>query len=113
MIEEKQAVTDTDAEKLKFYLKNKRNRDMYLDQIAELTLKSPRLMTLYHQEMGKAHARHYIKEFKKIGLKPGWFVILQGLIIASGSTREEALKSMKKVTPVDKIHWVTLFEFKG
>lgn len=113
VIEEKQAVTDPDAEKLKFYLKNQRNRDMYLDEIAELTLKSPRLMTLYHQEMGKAHTRHYVKEFKKIGLKPGWFAILQGLIVASGLTRDEALKNMKKVTPVDKIQWVTIFQFKG
>jgi len=113
VLEEEQAVADPDAEKLKFYLKNQRNRDMYLDEIAELTLKSPRLMTLYHQEMGKAHTRHYVKEFKKIGLKPGWFAILQGLIVASGLTRDEALKNMKKVTPVDKIQWVTIFQFKG
>ena len=70
-------------------------------------------MDLYHQEMGKVHARHYVKEFRQIGLKPGWFAILQGLIVASGLTKQEAEKNMKKVTPVDKISWVNIFQFKG
>jgi hypothetical protein len=113
MIEEEQAVADPDAETLKFYLKNQRNRDEYTDEIAELTTKSPHLMALYHQEMGKVHTRHYVKEFRNIGLKPGWFAILQGLIVASGLTREEAERNMKKVTPVGKMNWITIFQFKG
>lgn len=86
---------------------------MYGYEISDLVSKSARLMTLYHHEMGKVHTRHYIKEFRKIGLNPGWFAILQGLIVASGLTKEETVTNMKKVTPLDKIDWVTIFQFKG
>jgi hypothetical protein len=84
VVEEEQAVADPDAEKLRFYLKNQRNREIYENEISNLVSKSSRLMTLYHQEMGKVHTRHYAKEFRKIGLKSCWLAILQGLIVASG-----------------------------
>lgn len=113
VVVEEQTVADPDAEKLKFYLKNQRNRTTYEYEISNIVSKSPRLLTIYHQEMGKVHTRHYLKEFRKIGLKPGWFAILQGLIVASGLTKQEAEKNMIKVTPVDKTHWITIFQFKG
>ena len=96
----------SDEETLKFYLKNQRNREMYQDEIWRLTYNNPKLLTAYHQIMGKNHARHYGKEFRKMGLKQGWFAILQGLIVASGVTKEEAAKTAKKLVPPEKLEWI-------
>ncbi len=96
----------SNEEMLKFYLKNQGNREMYRDEIWELTRNNPKMLTAYHQIMGKNHARHYGKEFRKMGLKQGWFAILQGLIVASGVTRDEAEKTAKKLVPPEKMDWI-------
>ena len=58
----------SDEEQLKFYLRNERNREMYWDEVVTLVHKSRSLETLYHQEMGKVHARAYSKQLRDIGL---------------------------------------------
>jgi hypothetical protein len=98
-------------EMLKFYLKNQRNREMYQDDIWRLTHNNPKMLTAYHQIMGKNHARHYGKEFRKMGLKQGWFAILQGLIVASGVTKDEAAKTAKNLVPPEKIEWIYFLHF--
>jgi hypothetical protein len=102
----------SDEEMLKFYLKNERNREEYREEISEITHGSPKMLTVYHQIMGKHHARHYGKEFRKIGVNGGWFAILQGLVVASGATEPEAEKVMKKIVPREKHSWVYWFQFK-
>lgn len=102
----------SDEDLLKFYLKNERNREMYRDEIWKLTSKNSKMMTAYHQIMGRNHARHYGKEFRKMGINGGWFAILQGLIVASGTTEEEAEKATKKIVQPEKRPWVYLFHFK-
>lgn len=103
----------SDEEMLKFYLKNQRNREMYQDEIGDLTHNNPKLLTAYHQIMGKNHARHYGKEFRKMGLNQGWFAILQGLIVASGVTRDEAEKTAKKLVPGGKMDWIYFLRLTG
>jgi hypothetical protein len=102
----------SELEMLKFYLKNERNRQQYQEEIWDLTHNNPQMLTAYHQIMGKNHARHYGKEFRKMDINGGWFAILQGLIVASGVTEEEAEKAMKKIVPTGKRSWVYLFHFK-
>jgi hypothetical protein len=95
---------------LRFYLKTRQNRDRYWEDIWGLIGKKPALRLLYHQEMGKVHARHYKKKFNEIGISKGWFAVLEGMVVASGGTRDEAEQAMKKIVPSEKRAWVYYFQ---
>lgn len=103
----------SDAEQLKFYLRNERNREMYWDEIVGLVHQSRSLETLYHQEMGKVHARAYSKQLRDIGLSGVWFAILEGLTIASGTTRQEVERMVKRIVPGNKLPFVYTFEVRA
>jgi hypothetical protein len=107
----KEAAQD-DVEMLKFYLKNERNREYYWDEIHELARKSPENMTLYHQEMGKVHARRFKKRLREMGFKNTWFAVLQGLIIASGSSKDHLRENLDAVLPPGKAPHVYTFQLK-
>ena len=69
---------------------------------------------LYHQEMGKIHARTYGKRLREMGLSDvAWFGILQGLIISSGKTKEELEKNIKAIIPPEKQEFVYLYQLKS
>ncbi|MBU7030473.1 MAG: hypothetical protein HXS48_26310 [Theionarchaea archaeon] len=102
----------SDEETLRFYLKSERNRDRYWEEIWELIDKNPKLLTLYHREMGKAHARTLRKELRKIGITKGWFAILEGVSIASGVTKGEAEKGVESIVPEEKWKFVYYFQLK-
>jgi hypothetical protein len=103
----------SDAEQLKFYLRNERNRNMYWDEIVELVHQSRSMETLYHQEMGKVHARAYSKQLRDIGLSGVWFAVLEGITIASGATRQEVERVVKRIVPENKQPFVYTFEVKA
>lgn len=103
----------SDEEQLKFYLRNERNREMYWDEIVTLVYQSRSLETLYHQEMGKVHARAYSKRLRDLGLSGIWFAILEGLTIASGTTRNEVERAVKRIVPKNKVPFVYTFEVKA
>ncbi len=91
-------IEQNDAEQLKFYLKGKHNREIYEQEIDELIEKDETLWILYHQEMGKVHARGYRKQLREIGLNDIWFAILEGVIVASGKTKNQLEKVLGVVT---------------
>lgn len=103
----------SDADKLKFYLRSKRNREMYWEKIEELIDRDSNLLTLYHLEMGKIHARTYKKQLREIGLNNVWFAILEGIIIASGPTRDEVEQILQEILPAEKREFVYIFHLKG
>ncbi|GAB6163034.1 hypothetical protein JCM12298_21940 [Desulfothermus naphthae] len=105
-------VEQNDVEKLRFYLKSQHNRDMYREEIKTLINKSPDLLILYHQEMGKIHARTYGKRLREIGLKKGWFAILEGITIASGETKDEVEKVLDRLLPPEKQKFVYIFQLR-
>ncbi|MGQ9625241.1 MAG: hypothetical protein ACUVXA_19265 [Candidatus Jordarchaeum sp.] len=105
--EEKQS----DADKLKFYLKSESNRERYWEEIDEL-IKDPNLLTLYHQEMGKIHAKTLGKRLREVGLTQGWFATLEGEIVASGTTREEVERIANDIVPAEKRNFVYIFQLK-
>ena len=102
----------SDEELLKFYLKSKQNREQYWEDIQGLFRKKPALRLLYHQEMGKIHARHYRKGFLAIGITQGWFALLEGLVVASGLSRDEAEQAAKKIVPSEKRAYVFYFRLE-
>lgn len=101
-----------DEEKLRFYLKNKRNRDRYHQEIEDLINKNEKLFTLYHQEMGKIHAREYGKHLRKMGIKEGWFAILEGTIIASGPTHQKARQAVHNLLPKERQKHVYFYHLR-
>ncbi len=105
-------VEQNDAANLRFYLRSKRNREMYWEEIEELIDKDPDLLTLYHQEMGKIHARTYGKRLREIGLTNAWFAILEGMTIASGATKDEVERILQYILPTGKRKFVYIFRLK-
>ncbi|MEA2055204.1 MAG: hypothetical protein U9O96_08925 [Candidatus Thermoplasmatota archaeon] len=103
----------SDADKLKFYLRSERNRERYWEEIDELINKDSSLLILYHQEMGKIHARTYGRRLREIGLTDAWFAILEGITIASGPTKREVEQIVQRIIPIEKRKFVYLFQLKG
>ncbi|MBW2069143.1 MAG: hypothetical protein JRI31_09790 [Deltaproteobacteria bacterium] len=109
---EQEKVEQSDADKLRFYLRSRRNREMYREEIGALIDRNPDLLTLYHQEMGKVHARTYGKRLREIGLRKGWFAILKGIIIASGTTKDEVEKILQRLVPPEEQKFVYIFQLR-
>jgi hypothetical protein len=103
----------TDEGKLKYYLKNERNREYYWDEIQDLIYENKKLMVIYHQEMGKSHARTYGRRLREIGLSDAWFGILEGQVIASGKTKEDLEKNLRALVPSHKRKFVYLYRLKS
>ena len=105
-------VEQGDADKLRFYLRSKCNRERYWEEIEELINKDLSLLTLYHQEMGKIHAKTYGKRLREIGLTDAWFAILEGITIASGVTKDEVERILQYILPTEKRKFVYIFRLK-
>ncbi len=99
-----------DLEKLKFYMKNKSNRDYYWDEIVELSLKNQELTNVFYQEMGKTNARYFSKQLKRLGIEKKWFGILDNTVVASGASKDQLQKNIKDIVPKEKIERVYIFK---
>ena len=102
----------SDAEQLKLYVRNEHNRERYWEEIVALRQKSHSLEMLYQQEMGKVDARAYSKRLRDIGLSGVWFALLEGVTIASGTTRQEVDQAVQRIVPKNKLPFVYTFEVK-
>jgi len=107
-----EGMEQNDADRLRFYLRSERNREMYWEEMEELIDKDPSLLVLYHQEMGKTHARRYGKQLHEIGVTDAWFAIFETIIIASGPTRDEVERILQEILPIEKRKFVYIFQLK-
>jgi hypothetical protein len=78
-----------------------------------LVQKNRSLETLYHQEMGRVHARTYSPQLRAMGLNGVWFAILEGVPIASGTTHQEVQQAVKRIVPQHKLPCIYTFQVKG
>ncbi len=99
-----------DVEQLKFYMKNKENRDRYWDEISKLSLKNKHLSDLFYQEMGKVNAPYFSKQLKRVGLEKKWFGIIDNTVVASGATKDQLHKNIAEIVPEDKANRVYIFK---
>ncbi len=60
----------------------------------------------------RSTTKKQVKFLRKIGVNKGWFAILEGLIIASGATKEELEKVLKGILPDEKQDIVFVFQMK-
>lgn len=110
--ESTQGKKQINEELLKFYLKNQANRDYFADEIWAILDKKPALLTVYHQEMGKSYARSFVKNFHEIGINKAWFATLQGIIVASGTSKKEVEDVVQKIIPQKRLQHVYFFLVK-
>jgi hypothetical protein len=103
----------TDSEKLRGFLRSQDSRDIHWEEIEELKNKSPELMAVFSEEMGRVHARVYRKKLKEIGIKEGWFGLIDGIIIAGGGTREDVETALKSLMPRDMLELAYIFQLKA
>jgi hypothetical protein len=92
----------TDAEELRFYMKNKRNRERYASEIEQLREKPDELEWIYHQEMGKARARSSGRELRELGLNEAYVAIYDDRIITSAPSESEVRELLEEIMPAGK-----------
>jgi len=108
-----EAVETNEAAKLKVYLKNERNRELYWQEIQNLSKRSPELERLYYQEIGKVYAKKYGKRLREIGLLDAWIALFEEMPIASGKSKADVEKIVKQILPAQKREFVYIFQLKG
>lgn len=101
----------SDAEQLRFYMKNKRNRERYADEIETLKTKSPELEQIYHEELGKARARSLGRELRDLDLNEAHFAIYDERIIASGTSEEQVQQILDEIMPDGKEDHPYIYHF--
>ena len=59
------------------------------------------------------HARTYSPHLRTMGLNGVWFAMLEGIPIASGTTRQEVEQAVKRIVPQHKLPFIYTFQVKG
>lgn len=95
---------------LEYYLERNKNGDSYSDEIARLLQNNFSLLKQYYDGIIKPTKEIYSVIFKSLGLKKGWFAVLDGLIITSGHTKDEVLQKLNEFLPPDKVEKASIFE---
>jgi hypothetical protein len=100
-----------DTEQLRFYMKNKRNRNRYAEEVEALKDKSLELEQIYHEELGKAQARSLGRELRETDLNEAYFAIYDERIIASGTTTEQVQEILDDIMPDGKENHPYIYHF--
>ncbi len=106
-------VPESDAELLKTYLSSDSLQFRHQAEIDRLLKRNPHLLTLYHQELGKRHARVIGRRLARLGLANAWFALFHGEVIAGGSTRAEVEQILDRLLPAERRDWAYLFHLTG
>jgi len=101
----------SDTEQLRFYMKNKRNRERYHDEIQELKDQSSELERIYHEELGKARARSLGRELRELDLNEAYFAIYDDRIIASGTTESQVNNILAEIMADEKENYPYIYHF--
>ena len=83
-------------------LKTTYSRKEFKDEITVLRRKSPELEEIYHQELGKIHAKTIKAQLKKLDITKGWFGVLESIIIASGESKDQVEHIVKQLVPLER-----------
>lgn len=89
----------SDAEKLRFYTKNKENRERFAEEINRLKNESEELARIYHQQIGKGRARSLGREFREMGLDEAYVAIYDGQVVATAPTESAVRDTLSDIMP--------------
>jgi predicted RNase H-like nuclease (RuvC/YqgF family) len=101
----------TDTEELRFYMKNKRNRERYASEIEQLREKSDELERIYHQEMGKSRARSLGRELRELELNEAYVAIYNDRIITSAPSESKVRELLGEIMPAGKAEHAYIYHF--
>ncbi len=105
--------TETDKQALlKYYLRNQRTREYYSEEISDL-IEDDHLARVYHAQMGRASARSLGRRLKELGIRDAWFGILEGLIVAAGTSKTECRDIAQKILPEDRACFVYYYRARA
>ncbi|WIV65886.1 hypothetical protein [Natrialbaceae archaeon AArc-T1-2] len=93
----------TDAERLRFYTKNRDNRERYADEIADLRERSEDLERIYHEQVGKARARSLGRQFREYGLDEAHVAIYDEQVVATAPTADDLRETLEAIMPDGKV----------
>lgn len=102
----------SDEEMLRFYMRSENSCAMYEGEIEGLLAKDPRLIRVYHRELGRVDARRLGRRLRGLGLSRGWFAVLEGIIVAGGVSREEVERVLADIVPSEKRELAYVFQLK-
>lgn len=104
---------NSDSEILDYYLSKNKDGKTYTEEILNLIKQNFQLLQKYYNSIVKPNKEIYSIIYKALGLKKGWFAILDGIIITSGHTEEEVKNKVLEFLPPEKVGLVTIFEING
>jgi hypothetical protein len=102
----------SDEDKLRYYLKNQSNRDYYQIEIDNIIKKDHKLAVIYYQLIGKVTSKSIGKRLKELGMSPGWYAILEDMIIASGESKDEVVRNAKMMVPKEKDDFIYYYQMR-
>ena len=105
--------TPSDAELMKTYMSSDSLQFRHQAEIDQLIKRNPSLLTVYHQELGKRHARVIGRRLARLGLGNAWFALFYGEVVAGGSTRAEVEQIVARLLPAEQRDFAYLFHLKG
>lgn len=104
---------ETEEEMLRYYLRSRRNRDVYSDEVMQLLKQNEGLKKLYFELVGKLDARDARKYFRDLGIRDVWCAVLEGKILATGKSRDNVIETLNALLPKDRRYYPFIFHFKG
>lgn len=100
-------------EKLRYYLRNHRNRDVYSEDISRIVQQNRAVEKLYYELTGKLDARDARAFFIEIGIQDVWCAVLKGRILATGKSREAVVEILDAILSRDRKLYPFIFHFKN
>lgn len=104
---------ETNEDKLRYFLRSQRNREVYAKEITELLQQVPDLHKLYYELTGRLDARDARKYFRELGIRDVWCAVLNGRILATGKNRDTVTEVLGSILPRDRKLYPYIFHFKG
>jgi hypothetical protein len=102
----------SDANQLKFYMKNRNSIYRYEMEIEELLDQSPELIRDFHQHLGRVNARKIRKYLGELGVEDAWFAVFRETAITSGETEDQVKDNLRKLLPEGKRELPYIFRYK-
>jgi len=97
-------------EKLEYFLLKNKDSNAYNEEILKLITQNLHLLKQYYDGFIRPNKEIYSAMFRTLGLKKGWFAVLDGIIITSGQTENEVLDKLMEFLPPDKIENAVIFQ---
>ena len=71
------------------------------------------LRSLFHQEMGKAHARTLGRQLREIEMTDAWFALFAGTALAVGATEAQRREIAQKVVPPETREMLYCYRYRA